>query len=382
MFVALLKRYCPAGIFALLLLLFSHVAIAQEKSEWAGYGAEVSYIGGNIFKHSAKFTGPIPSYSSAIDINLLQQTAGTKDWQQRRHYPLVGLGVTYTNYGMDSVYGRCVGIYPVLQLPIVTGKKVEWTLKLGLGIGFVTTFYQRYPNWNTVNNAVGSHMNNFTMFATDLRYKIDNKWAVGLGGNFSHISDGAWRQPNLGVNMFGGHVALRYFPYGDSPERIKKDLPKLKNRWLLQARLGFSANESIAPNGPTYPVYTTSVFASKRYASRNKAYAGIDYSYHVAVEAFLKNNEIYPGEEKKHSWKSAAFIGNEFLMGRFGLILQLGFYMKQATLRQGWYYQKLGYNFYLIRNEKGALKELSIYTTLKTHKVQAEFIEFGMGLGF
>ncbi len=354
---------------------------AQTNNKWAGAGIEANFIGGKIFKHTEKFRADVPDRSAAFELNYVQQTDGRKDWQQRRHYPLVGIGITYTDYGMDSVYGKCIGLYPVLQIPIVRGKKLEWTFKFGLGAGFVTNFYERVPTWDTINNAVGSHMNNFTMFATDLRYKIDNQWAITLGGNFTHISDGAWRQPNLGVNMYGAHIGLRYFPAGDNPEKIKKELTPLKNRWLFQARLGFSANELNAPNGPTYPVYTTSVFVSKRYASRNKAYLGLDYSYHNSLVAFMKNNEVNVGEEDKHAWKSAAYIGNEFLMGRFGFVLQLGFYLKQAYLTNGLYYQKLGYNFYVVQNEKGAIKELCVYSMLKCHKIQAEFIEFGVGLG-
>lgn len=369
-----------AGIL-LLLSAFDTNAQESEPKRLAGYGVEVGYVGGTVFKHSPKFRAPIPDYSQAIDISILRQTCGKSDWEERRHYPVIGLGLTYTDYGIDSVYGKCIGAYPVLQIPIVGGKKLEWTFKLGLGVGYVTQSYERIPTWDTINNAVGGHLNNFTMFATDIRYKVNDQWAVSVGGNFSHISDGSWRIPNLGVNMYGAHLAVRYFPVTSRPDKRKCELENLKNRWLIQARLGFSANEHNAADGPLLPIYAGSVFASKRYAGRNKAFAGLDYSYHKGVEYFLKNNEIFPGQEAAHSWKSAAFIGNEFLMGRFGLVLQLGFYLKQAELVYPKYYQKLGYNFYLIKKEKGPVKELCIYSMLKTHRSQAEFIEFGMGVG-
>ena len=134
--------------------------------------------------------------------------------------------------------------------------------------------------------------------------------------------------------------------------------------------------------GPLYPVYLTSLYASKRYASKNKAFIGIDYSYHTNVYAFLKNNEIWPGEEKEHSWKSAVFVGHEWLMGRGAIMLQVGVYIKNAYLRLDPYYEKLGYNYYLIRQEKGLLKELYLSALLKTHLTQAELGEFGLGFSF
>ncbi len=180
--------------------------------------------------------------------------------------------------------------------------------------------------------------------------------------------------------MYGGHVALRYFPVTSKPARITRELEDKKNRLLFQARFAMAFNESNAPDGPLYPIYITSAFLSKRYGSKNKAFAGLDYSYHAWITAFLRNNEVYPGDEKSHAWKSAAFVGNEFLFGHFGLVLQLGYYIREPYLRTSRIYQKLGYNFYLLQQEKGAIKELCIYSMLKAHNVQAEFIEFGVGV--
>jgi hypothetical protein len=377
------KVFCNRVILYCILLCVAAVqSIARENKDWAGYGIQGSFMAGKIFKHTVNFTGPVPDLTSSFDLTFLQRTTGTKEWQQRRHYPMVGFGITYTNYGMDSVYGQCIGVYPALQLPIIKGEKLEWTCKLGLGMGYVSRHYERKSLQDTINNAIGANFNNFTTFATDLRYKIDHQWAVSLGFTLSHISDGSWRLPNLGINTYGGHIALRYFPVTDNPIRIKKDLQPLKNRWLFHLRLGFSGTEYGAPDGPVYPVYVTSLFVSKRYASRNKAFAGIDGSFHENFVAFQRNNEINPGKEWENSWKNAVFVGNEFLVGRFGLVLQVGVYLRQAVLKHNTNYQKVGYNFYLLQKEKGAIKELNIYTMLKTHRVQAEFIEFGLGAGF
>ncbi len=354
---------------------------AQEIIPGAGFGVELNQEVGKVFKHTVNFLAPVPSVSVATDINFTWHTYGSKEWQQRRHYPVVGIGLTYTNYGIDSIYGQCIGMYPNLQVPVIKGKRLEWTIRFGLGIGYVTTHYTRSPGWDTLNNAIGSHVNNFTHFSTDLRYHIDKHCDLQLGADFSHISDGSFRQPNLGVNMYGGHLGFIYYPVCRDMPHIVRRLKPLKNRWGLQARVGLSYVSYKPFGGPLYPVFLSSLYVTKRYASRNKAYLGLDYSYHRNIYAFLQNNEIFPGEEAAHSWKSAVIIGNEFLIGRFGLVLQVGYYLKQAYLKQDKYYEKLGYNYYLIQHEKGPLKELSIYSMLKTHKVVAELIEFGISAG-
>lgn len=357
---------------------------AMNVKPWSGFGFEVNPMAGKIFKHSSKFNLPIPGVSTGVDVALLLHTYGKKTWEQRRNYPTIGLGICYTNYGIDSVYGQCIGVYPNIVLTLLRVKNLEWTLRVGDGIGFVTRHYDRKKPGDTVNRAIGSHINDFAFFATDLRYHINNHWDVQLGGHFTHISDASFRKPNLGVNMYGGHIGVSYYPVTSRPHHIKHQLKPLPNRWLGQVRLSYALVSSYAPKGPQYPVYLASGFVSKRWLSKNKAFAGLDYSYHSDIYAFLRNNSIYPGEEKKYSSKSAFFFGNEFLLGRIGVVLQLGVYLKQAYLKQDPYYQKVGGHLYLIQREKGngPIKELFISAFLKTHNTVAELGEFGIGFGF
>jgi hypothetical protein len=354
---------------------------AQHKP-WAGFGIEANVMGGRIYKHTKNFKAPVPDFSGAFELNFVQQRYGKKAWEQRRGYPLIGVGITYTDYGIDSIFGKCISIYPNVQIPIVSGKSLEWTIRAGFGLGYATRHYERAPKWDTLNNAIGTHLNNYTVFASDLRYRVNNHWDIQLGVNFSHISNASLRTPNLGINLLGAHVGIRYFPVTSRPEHIVRNLAPLKNRWLAQVRLGISANEAGVPNGPLYPIYIVSAYASKRYRSKNKLFAGLDYSYHKNIYAFLRNNEIEPGREKQLSWKSSIFVGDEFLFGKFGIHLQLGYYLKESYLRLEKFYQKIGCNFYLRQAETGAIKESFLSVHLKTHKTQAEFAEVGLGIGF
>lgn len=365
-----------------LLLAAPAMAVCQSNVPGSGFAIEGNLMLGQIYKHTEAFKGPLPQYAGAAELCFVQQTWGKKEWQQRRNFPLVGVGLAYTDYGVDSVYGKCISAFPFVQLPLARGKKLEWTFRLGFGFGYVTRHYERAPVWDTLNNAIGSHLNNYTCFATDLRYSINPHLSLQIGGTFSHISNASIRTPNLGINLWGGHIGFRYYPVSSSPKKIYRTLPALRNRWLAQFRLGIAAKEGSTPNGPLYPVYLVSAYADRRYAGKNKMFAGVDYSYHGEIYAFLRNNEVEPGREKQHSWKSSVFIGNEFLFGRVGIHLQLGVYLKQASLTNDPYYEKLGANFYLIQQEKGFVKECAFAVLLKTHKTQAELAEFGLAFGF
>ena len=357
---------------------------AQDQSSAQGFGIEANVLSGKVIKHTVKFTAPIPASSNAFDVNFVWQTYGTKDWQQRRNFPLIGIGVTYTDYGLNRVFGNCIGIYPNIQIPLIRGKKLEWTFRLGDGLGYVTRKYQATAPVDTINNAIGSHLNDFAIFMTDLRLHVDDHWQLQIGANFTHISNADYHQPNLGVNMAGIHLGVQYYPTTYKPKKIIRDLPKLKNRWLYEFRYGMSFKEARAPkiNNPIEPTYHGSAYASRRWLSKNKLFAGVDYAYHKDVYDFLVNYEVDYGHAKAHAWDGAFFVGNEFLEGRVGFVTQVGVYYHQTYLKFDPFYEKIGINFYLIQKEHGPVKELFLSAMLLTHEIVAEYAEFGIGAGF
>ena len=359
---------------------FSGTVLAQE--EWgSGYGVEVNLLGGRMLKHTEKMGAALPEAVGGVELNLLQQTRGQKAWHAARGYPQVGVGIAYTHYGLADVYGQCIAAYPNLQLPLLRHKHFEWTLRGGYGVGYVTRRYDR-AGGDTLNRAIGSHLNNFSLFSTDLRYRPSKHWDIQAGFHFTHLSNAAARRPNLGLNVAGVHVGVRYFPVTSQPERSPVTAAQSPNRWWGAARFGVAMQEEGPPDGPLFPVYLTSIYGGRRWRETNKVFIGVDASYHGFVEAFLKNNEINMGTEGRYAWKSAVFGGNEFLFGRTAVLVQFGVYVREAYLRLDPFYQKVGIQYYVRQREKGMLKDVFFAALLKTHKAQAELAEFGLGVGF
>jgi hypothetical protein len=357
---------------------------AQTDSSLAGFGIEGNMLGGKIIRHTVKFTAPIPDFSSAMDVNFVWQTYGKREWEQRRNFPQIGVGITYTDYGDNLVFGRAVGIYPNIQIRLIRGQKLEWTVRIGDGIAYVTKKFQRTYPVDTVNVAIGSNLNDYGVLLSDLRYHFNDHWHIQCGVNLTHISNARYHSPNLGVNLVGGHVGVEYFPNTSHPKRIIRNLPKLKNRWLAQVRVGIGYNDANATGNPELPTYIVSGYVSKRWLSKNKFFGGVDYAYHEGTYAFYKTWGIDIGHERGNAWDGTIFVGNEFLLGRVGILLQAGYYYRKTYLKYGNdpMNEKAGLNFYIIQNETGILKELFISAILTTHTADAEYAEFGIGVGF
>ncbi len=371
---------------ALFLLLFLPVlCMGQDGTAtppWSGFGIESSFIGGKVYKHEAKFTLPIPKISTGIDVNFIQHTYGRKDWEQQRHYPTVGIGLTYINYGLDAVYGRGLGIYPNITLPLFSSVRLDWTIRAGDGLGYLTRRYSRTDPVDTINVAIGSHINDFFMCMTELHYHLNNHWNISAGANFTHFSDASVRKPNLGINMYGANIGAQYSPVTSRPAHLHRQLKPLTDRWLFEFRGTMAFESAYVPGGPLYPTYLGAAYVSKRWISKNKAFAGVDYSYHEGIYAYLRNNGLDIGQEAAHAYKSAVFAGNEFLLGRVGVVLQLGYYLQQSALPLGTFYEKIGGNFYLVKRETGPIKEFFLCAFVKSHGIVAELGEAGFGMGF
>lgn len=359
-------------------------ACAQSDSSAAlptGMGIEVRLLAGKVFRHEEKFTLPIPALTTAIDINFIQHTSGRKEWEQRCHYPRLGIGITALHYGIDSIYGNLVGIYPNITLPLVSGKHLEWTLRLGNGLGYVTKRFSRTDPVNTVNVAVGSHLNDFILINTDASFHLSQRLFLKAGIYIQHISSGSFRKPNLGINTTGASLGLTYFPARYALPKVQHELPPLSQRYLVQAKYGMSLVSANTPGGPLYPVYIGTAYISRRWRNTHKLFAGIDYSYHQNIHAYLRDNNLQPGNEKTASAKSALVGGIEFLLGRVGISLQAGAYIHKAWGQSADVYEKVSGHYYLVQHEHGPIKELFVYTSLKTHLNVAEMGEMGLGIG-
>lgn len=373
------------GSFVLLVVILLNplLSLSQYSSTYGGVGYEVNMALGKIIKHSVKFTAPVPDYSTSIDINLVFKPTGNKPWHIQCGYPVTGVGILFTDYNSPNIFGRSIGVYPNLQVPIIRRSSLEWTLRFGLGAAYVNKIHQRFPSPDSINTAVSTHINALAVFVSDIRYHVNDNWDFQAGFSFSHISNALYREPNLGVNMCGIHIGARYFP----KTHLKKIQPcslnaNSKNRLLVEVRGGIAHKEARAVGNPVKPAYIGALSLTKRMWCRNKFIIGADIAYHKEVYAFLKNYGVEYGKEKQHSWDGGIFVGHEYIIGRVGLIAMVGAYYRQTFLDFDPVYQKMGAKYYLLNKEKGLGKELFLSALLNTHGVVAEYAEFGLGMSF
>ncbi len=368
-------------LFLLLVVQLSLPVVAQQFQP--GFGVEGNFMAGKVVKHSEKFTLPIPTLTTCYDVNFLWKTYGRKPWHKTRHYPVVGFGLTYIDYGMNSVYGQSIGLYTDVQMTFLRRGNWEWTFRLGDGVGYISKHYQTTPPIDTVNVAIGTHINDFGIFMTDLRYHLNNHFDLQAGAQFTHMSNGDYRNPNLGINAYGAHIGFRYAPVTSRPKHVEPDTAKTPpNHWYTELRLGIAYNEARTTGNPELPTYVVSLSEARRLGGKDKIFFGTYADYSQSTYAFLKHYGVDYGQEKQNAWDGAVFAGNEFLVGHVGISIEMGVYYKQTFLAFVPFYERFGGTYYVLQREMGILKTVAITTRLLTHGAVAQYVEFGMGVGF
>lgn len=368
---------------AILIGCCSSNVIKAQQNKLATFLFDFQTSVGSLFKHTQHFTGPIPPISSSTQMNFLWKTNGQKEWQTRRHNPTVGFTVAYNFY--DTYwYGQSIGICPSIELPILKYNNFEWSLRFGTGLGYISKHYKPYaPNLDTLNNAMGAHINNYGFLSSDLRYSISQHSKLFAGVTFNHMSSAKFRLPNLGLNYIGGHIGIRYYPNKIQNDiALKKPLNSLPNRYLISIKQGVGMTTGESIGSAATPVYIRTLAINKRYWSHNKVWAGIDYSYFQSVYNFSRLQALGIGNEKNNAWNLGVFVAHEFMYGRAGIYFQIGTYLKQTILPKAPIYQRLGINWYIHQKETGLVKDIYIGTLLKTHYATAEHAELALGISF
>lgn len=371
--------------FLLLLSFFPTSTFSQEQpsSNWDGIGFEQNIKWSNMLKHSPKFTGPVSNNVFGYEMHVLYKTYGRKEWQQRRNYPTIGLAFNYVNFGYNDIYGSAYGISPTITLNLLQLNNFEWTIRAGFGISYVTKFYHRPPHATSQNAAIGGHLNNLSPFSSDIRWQINKKWSVHAGVQFTHVSNASFHIPNLGINTWGGQLGFRYFPTTSKPNYIRREsLTKWAKPYGVQARTSIGFKEAGPYGGPIYKTTLLGLQGYKIYKSKNRLFAGAEYQFHEQVFAFHKSNLESTKKAKQEARQIAVHIGHEFLIGSFGVIGQVGYYIKDIEERNLPIYQKIGVQVYAYQNDKTFIKQAYTNILLKTHLANAEVVELGIGLSF
>jgi hypothetical protein len=333
---------------------------------------------GFIMAHNPNMNYLIKRHITAGELCLIQQSNGAKKWERIYKNPEKGIGLYLANLGNPQQLGFAIGLYPFVNFPLNPSSKFKLYLRSGNGIGVITKPYKRFTNHK--NNINGTYLNEFIYLRLNSVFPLTKDLRIETGIGLTHLSNGNWAQPNLGINLLTINTGITLAGYQDSNDKYKPALDTTPNK--LDYKPFFCV---IASGGPTelnyrdgkkYGSYALALFGWKPVSPKSRFGAGFDFFYDKSNIARSQTGSIYyKSDTGLTNIQAGIRVGYELVVGKFTLPIEMGSYFFTKSTANGPLYHRFGIRYYIN-------KHLILAYTLKTHWVTAENIEFGIGYRF
>lgn len=288
------------------------------------------------------------------------------EWSKSFGMPRFGLALDLFNYQNGAQLGQS------LAATIYLEPRLFQRFRFRLGSGLVYNFHPFNLKSNPGNLMLGSRFALVMHGQINYYQPVSARYQLVAGWGITHFSNGAYTQPNMGINIVYGQVGLIH--QWDKPVQNFSEIAQPKTDFHLlsiQAWGSLSWVEKLPVGGPKFPVYQASLRASYRKGRKSSLAMAVDYAYN---ESRAKLIEEKPGFGPKEG-RIGLVISHELHISRISLMTDVGYYiLKRQTIDPG-LYQRYGFRYYI-------KKSLFLVSQLKVHRSKAECFEFGLGSSF
>jgi hypothetical protein len=247
-------------------------------------------------------------------------------------------------------------------------KRGKWYFhfRLGMGIGYLTKTFHRENN--PKNNVIGTHLNAAYDAFFLLHLFPKNRLSGHIGIGLAHHSNGSWKMPNLGLNIFTVNTGISYTI---NPAQIEstKHTPKIYPSFEYIVLSNIGLKEMYPVLSGSKPVFSLHGEVYKRYSTKSQWGMGLDLIQNRAMETF------YTYSTEKANFANTSQVGVKvayaLTLSKFKIVLQLGAYLHNTNPEDLPFYDNLGVRYYLSDN-------FLLNISLKSHLARADHIEWGI----
>jgi len=351
---------------------------AQSSDKIDNNKAQHTYLtarihGGVVIPHHANMMYFIDEYSKGFELNYGKAIFSTENWQSYFNYPEIGMGFYYGTFGNRDIYGSGVALFPYINYKIYRSAKLSIQNKVAMGLAYATKPFNEESN--TYNTVFSSHLNAYIGLALLMDYRISDHFSVALSTSLTHLSNGAARKPNHGINTLTASVGTKYhFNTALTPVLPKTKAPKVKNQELLIVG-SLGRNQSTPYNERLY--WNASLSTNYLFHLNKKRAVGIGFDQFYSESAPYTWEAYENGDKEiefttKHYLFNALFGSYNVFLGKTTLFVNLGVYLHTNIKAPQPIYPRLG-----IRHQ--LTDHLIANFSLKASFFRSEFMEFGIG---
>jgi len=317
-------------------------------------------------------------------------------WPRWMNFPATGITLGVHRLGNDAVYGYETYLIPFVAFSPSKSLVNRLWFRMGMGPSYFNRHY--FIEGNEANRSVGSALNWAFQVHAYKSWVIGNRMGLRAGLGYLHASNGHTQLPNFGLNSFAAEIAATFY-LNEAPENrdfVKSTKPVSKKDLRFHQRVGIGLQEYGGTTGPVggakRPVYAATMGLGIQMRKPWFLKTGFTYRYYTHVNQLSLDNE-----NKNNHWRASNLffnIGSEFIMGHFGIDVEVGlnifkpfyrdFFEEHEPGPEFQYFIKrmfpsrFGMNAYLISNEKDWNHNLYLGAFICANFGEADFTEVSL----
>jgi hypothetical protein len=316
--------------------------------------------------------------ANALEVRFGVSTYGKRAWQKSWKFPTYGIGYYQTNWEATQYLGNPSALFLFFNAPLIGAQK-KFSFNYDVGIGVSYNFLAYDADTNPDNDLIGSDVNVYLNFRGELNYELSNRLNANLGLGWTHFSNGRTRTPNIGVNMVGLDLGIKYhfrpskkeLYEGENfkPQLLHPELGEFTPFWEYGAIVsgGWRTSSNDVDSETVYGIGSLAIEANRHYGHIGTYGVGLDLFYDTGLV------EEYPeGTSSSEFLFTGIHVGHEFKIQKFVFVTQLGLYLQDKP-EKGKVYTRFALRYNVSKNfyVRGGLKTLNGFA--------ADFIEWGVG---
>jgi hypothetical protein len=327
-----------------------------------------NYHYGFIIAHHSEMLALTQGHVQIAELCIARPTSGDAYWNQLFKFPEPGVSLCVFDLGNPKNLGNLYSVCPYIDFPFNKSKCTRICLRAGGGLCYLTKPFDRISNYQNI--AIGSHFNGFMNFRLTLKQELSKRLRLDMGISFSHCSNGAFKEPNLGLNMPTLNIGLGY-SLNPCPEfKPMETLPTCDKRSFVGITLAGGLSQLNPPGGRDFAAGIVSAAVYRRWNHKNLWNAGMELFYNEAN--FQEVHRTDASVQRARYLQPSVKIGYALVVARMSMPIELGCYL----------YDKVGGEKVPLYERIGLKYQINqhflIGTSLKTYFARAEYFEWGI----
>lgn len=328
-------------------------------------GSQAHY--GFIIAHTDAIEPVSHTNPEGIELDLNWLHTSYDSWKVFRHYNVSGIQLAYFDYGNPDIVGKSY-LFTFYTEPVFKrGNRFLFSVRAGAGFSYQTKVFDFVTD--TLNKFFSTRLAFPLYLSARLRYRITPELCLTAAACYNHISNGAVKLPNYGINFPTAAVGMEYFP---------KQLPSFDHGYLSggseKLRQSYLLLQFIEGYKWVYGEATWSYGAGIRYGILLRNYYAINAGAEILFDGSVKRMRVV--EDRYFDYKRfGVTLGQDLILGKITFSQMLGVYLYCPYKAKHPVYQKYELSYKIIPPVNGG-----IY--LKAHTSDADMFGFMLNLYF